>query len=175
MPHPTHHVILTAGHNLVGVKNEDLKIYPAPKNAIPGTARFYVSAVYKEKPIGKEATAEQEENDFGVILVERDPKHPYLGFGFALKLGHDALIKDQFEIVGYKEADDNNDGGDDDENQSPNQNQKEKPKWDTFTSNGKCIACLPNQVEYELETEQGSSGSPVIMPHKDRDTAVAIQ
>ncbi|KAL7909352.1 hypothetical protein GGI35DRAFT_379318 [Trichoderma velutinum] len=178
IPHPTHHVILTAGHNLVGVKKENLKIYQALKNTSPDPAKFYVSAVYQKKYAEeqgnhKKATQEQEEADFGAILVEKNLKYPYLGFGFALKLGYDVLDNAHFDFIGYKEADDSA-YDDNDENQTPDQSQKEKPKWEALTSEGKCISCLPNQLEYKMETEKGFSGAPVIMPHKDRDTAVAI-
>ncbi|PTB58599.1 hypothetical protein M431DRAFT_503558 [Trichoderma harzianum CBS 226.95] len=182
IPHPTHHIILTAGHNLVGVKKEDLKIYQASKKTSPDPAEFYVSTVYQKKYTDerrnpKKATQEQEEADFGAILVKKNFKYPYLGFGFALKLGFDVLDQARFDLTGYKDADDNtggDDNNDDDENQAPGQSQKEKPKWDAVTSEGKCTACLPNQLEYEMETEKGFSGAPVIMPHKDHDTAVAI-
>ncbi|KKP00158.1 hypothetical protein THAR02_07742 [Trichoderma harzianum] len=177
IPHPTHHIILTAGHNLVGVKKEDLKIYQSSKNTSPDPAEFYVSTVYQKKYTDergkpKKATQEQEEADFGVILVKQNFKYPYLGFGFALKLGFDVLDQARFDLTGYKDADDNDDNND--ENQGPDQSNKEKPKWDAVTSEGKCTVCLPNQLEYEMETEKGFSGAPVIMPHKAHDTAVAI-
>ncbi|KAL6696317.1 hypothetical protein J3F84DRAFT_348532 [Trichoderma pleuroticola] len=184
IPHPTHHVIFTAGHNLVGVKKEDLKIYQASKNTNPKPAEFYVSAVYQKKYADergnpKKATQEQEEADFGIVLVEKNLKYPYRGFGFALKLGFDVLDQAHFDFIGYKDADDETGGDDDndddnDENQTQDQSKDKKPKWDAFTSEGKCTACLANQLEYEMETEKGFSGAPVIMPHKDRDTAVAI-
>lgn len=178
IPHPTYHVILTAGHNLVGVEKGDLKIYQASKITNPSPAEFYVSAVYQKKYTDKrgnpkKATQEQEDADFGVILVGKDLKYPYLGFGFALKLGFDVLDQARFDLTGYKDADNNDD--DNDENQTPDQSKKEKSKWDAFTSEGNCTACLPNQLEYEMETEKGFSGAPVIMPHRNRDTAVAIQ
>ncbi|UKZ77548.1 hypothetical protein TrVFT333_005271 [Trichoderma virens FT-333] len=184
MPHPTHHVILTAGHNLAGVKQEDLVINPAPKNASSSMTKCYVSPAYLKKYTeaqerqnkspakqvkNNKATQEQEDNDFGVILVGKNPKNPYLGFGFALKLGHDALDKANLDFTGCKEADDN--GGDDDENQISD---LKNPKLEAFTSEGKCIACLPNQLEYDMETEKGLSGAPVVMTHKNHDTAVAI-
>ncbi|KAL7794332.1 hypothetical protein V8C37DRAFT_415178 [Trichoderma ceciliae] len=164
MPHPTHHVILTAGHNLVGVKEGDLDIYPAPKNASSKPPIFYVSDAYKKDP-----TERQAENDYGVILVEKNPKHPHRGFGFALKLGHDALLDENVEVFGYREAESY-----DSESDGDGENQKEKPKWKPAASSGKCITCLPNQLMYKVKTEPGFSGSPVIKAYKDRDTAVAI-
>ncbi|KAL7952711.1 hypothetical protein V8C34DRAFT_318804 [Trichoderma compactum] len=183
IPHPTHHVIFTAGHNLVGVKEEDLKIYQTSKNTNPKPAEFYVSAVYQNKYANergnpKIATQGQEEADFGIILVEKNPRYPYRGFGFALKLGFDVLDQAHFDFIGYKDADDNtgvdDDNDDNDKNQISDQRKKEKPKWVALTSEGKCTACLANQLEYKMKTEKGFSGAPVIMPHRDRDTAVAI-
>lgn len=184
IPHPTLHVIFTAGHNLVGVKKEDLKIYQNSKNTNPKPAGLYVSDVYQRKYADepgnpKIATQGQEEADFGIILVEKNPRYPYRGFGFALKLGFDVLNEAHFDFIGYKDADNNtgvdDDNDDNDENQISDQRKKEKPKWVALTSEGKCTACLPNQLEYKMKTEKGFSGAPVIMPHKDRDTAVAIQ
>ncbi|KAK4078601.1 uncharacterized protein Triagg1_2932 [Trichoderma aggressivum f. europaeum] len=186
IPHPTHHVIFTAGHNLVGVKMEDLKIYQASEDAKdtnPKPTEFYVSAVYQkkfadERGSPKEATQEQEEADFGIILVKKNRKYPYRGFGFALKLGFDVLDQAHFDFIGYKDADDgtgvDDNDDDNDETQIPDQSKIEKPPWDAFTSEGKCTACRPNQLDYEMETEKGFSGAPVIMPHKNRDTAIAI-
>lgn len=153
------------------------------KKTNPNPAKFYVSAAYQkkytdERGTPQEATQEQEEADFGIILVEKKSEYSYIGFGFALKLGFDVLDRAHFDFIGYKDADDNaggDDNNDDDENQAPGQSQKEKSRWDAVTSEGKCTACLPNQLEYEMETEKGFSGAPVIMPHKDHDTAVAIQ
>ncbi|KAL6868591.1 hypothetical protein J3F83DRAFT_737677 [Trichoderma novae-zelandiae] len=146
MPHPTHHVILTAGHNLDGVRPQALRIYSeSPKGPFLTASALYVSAVY--------AREKRAETDYGVILVKKDPRRPYWGFGFALKRGHDDLLHSELDVYGLKESGDS---------------------YQLTTSNGKCVDCLPNQLKYELKTDKGFSGSPVVMPYKDLDTAVAI-
>ncbi|PTB65480.1 hypothetical protein BBK36DRAFT_1170207 [Trichoderma citrinoviride] len=146
MPHPTNYVILTAGHNLVGVKREDLKISSeSPDKPYLKASAIYVSAAYAKKM--------QEEDDYGVILVPKNPNRPYWGFGFALKRGHDDLLHSSLVLYGIKESDDG---------------------YEQTMSNGICVDCMPDQLEYKLDTNKGFSGSPVIMPYKDLDTAVAI-
>lgn len=147
MPHPTHYVILTAGHNLIGVKRETLKIYSeSPMNPPLRASMFYVSAAY--------AKMNQEEDDYGVILVKKDPSRPFWGFGFALKLGHDELVNRELVVYGLTQS---------------------TYSYKLTASFGTCEDCMSNQLEYKLKTNKGFSGSPVTMPYKDNETAVAIQ
>ncbi|KAL6895727.1 hypothetical protein HDV57DRAFT_22696 [Trichoderma longibrachiatum] len=146
MPHPTHYVILTAGHNLIGVKRETLKIYSeSPMNPPLRASMFYVSAAY--------AKMNQEEDDYGVILVKKDPSRPFWGFGFALKLGHDELVNRELVVYGLTQS---------------------TYSYKLTASFGTCEDCMSNQLEYKLKTNKGFSGSPVTMPYKDNETAVAI-
>ncbi|KAL1981988.1 hypothetical protein VTN96DRAFT_1954 [Rasamsonia emersonii] len=75
------------------------------------------------------------------------------GFGFALKLGHDNLRGDDLDVSGYRV------------DSTPGQPE---------TSAGRCIGCHADQLEYNVLTQQGLSGSPVFMPYKGHETAVAI-
>lgn len=109
----------------------------------------FLSASYKKKP-----SHGNMENDFGAILVPKSSDLKPRGFGFALKLGHDNLLDEDLDISGYRVS------------SEPGQ---------PITSTGPCIGCQENQLEYDVLTEKGLSGSPVFMPYKGHETAVAIQ
>ena len=112
--------------------------------------RVFVSASYKMKPNHSNA-----ENDYGAILIPKETSDaPARGFGFALKLGHDNLRKYNMDVSGYRV---NSESG--------------KPA----TSTGRRIGCRENQLEYQIQTEKGLSGSPVFMPYEGHETVVAIQ
>ncbi|ETS05804.1 hypothetical protein M419DRAFT_72016 [Trichoderma reesei RUT C-30] len=146
MPHPTHHVILTAGHNINDVKLDDLEICSeSPTSPSFKASALYVSAAY--------VANKQEVDDYGVILVKKDPTRPYRGFGFALKRGHDDLTHNGLVVYGLTES---------------------ANSYKLTASYGTCVDCMPDQLEYALSTGKGFSGSPVIMPYKDNETAVAI-
>ncbi|OTA02193.1 hypothetical protein A9Z42_0025610 [Trichoderma parareesei] len=147
MPHPTDHVILTAGHNLIRVKLDDLEICSGCPNSPPVKASaLYFSAAYEKR--------QQEVDDYGVILVKKDPSRPYRGFGFALKRSHDDLVHNALVVYGLTEF---------------------ANSYKLTASYGTCVDCMPDQLEYALSTRKGFSGSPVVMPYKDNETAVAIQ
>ena len=111
---------------------------------------IFVSVSYKKTPNHSNA-----ENDYGAILIRKETdSSPPRGFGFALKLGHDNLRKNNMDLSGYRVG------------STPGQ---------PVTSTGRCIGCRENQLEYEIQTEKGLSGSPVFMPYKGHETAIAIQ
>jgi V8-like Glu-specific endopeptidase len=111
--------------------------------------KFFISSSYRKKPSSTNA-----ENDYGAIVVRKGSDRSPRGFGFALKLGHDDLYHENLNIGGYRL--DTRPG---------------KP----VTSSGKCISCWDNQLEYEIQTEKGLSGSAVFTGYKGHDTVIAIQ
>jgi V8-like Glu-specific endopeptidase len=157
-------VILTAGHNLVGLDGElstDLVVLHNDGTSVEvDNSQFKINNRYFTHP--------QESNaayDYGAILIPREKdRPPRPGFGFSLMLGIDAKNratedpKDNYltknvSVSGYRE-------------ESP----PEKPDWST----GDCTI-HPNQLEYNVATQAGLSGSPVWTAYNGVETVVAIQ
>jgi V8-like Glu-specific endopeptidase len=90
-------------------------------------------------------------NDYGVILVKKDPTNPRPGFGFSLKHAFQD-VKEELHVYGFRAEDD-------------------LPSY----SSGKCFNWFENQLWYEAQTSKGMSGSPVFIAYKGKETAVAIQ
>ncbi|KAF4539225.1 uncharacterized protein LTHEOB_10389 [Lasiodiplodia theobromae] len=148
------YIILTAGHNLIDKEkslSENLEVELTPteryKVAEEGTD-FFISAAYRDNP-----THESAEFDYGAIFVPKPKKSDARGFGFALKLGHDNLQKKHLAISGYR---------------------VKTHQGQPVISTGSCMGCWENQLEYEINTEPGLSGSPVYMPYRGHETVVAI-
>ncbi|KAI1118534.1 hypothetical protein F5Y14DRAFT_217796 [Nemania sp. NC0429] len=160
IPDTKTYVVLTAGHNLInaeGISSRNLVVFRAAGSASSATQNnlkindqdIFISSSYRVTPSNANT-----ENDYGAILVPRAIDNARArGFGFALKLGHDDLRKDELSISGYR---------------------VDTAPGLPVTSTGQCIGCQENQLEYRIQTEKGLSGSPVIMAYKGHDTAVAI-
>lgn len=152
IPNAEKHVILTAGHNLIdtnGNESQNLVIQTSKgESPIPPESRK-ISASYRQMPSQDNAV-----NDYGAILIPKRGNPQRCGFGFSLRLGLDDIRKVDLDVSGYLVG-----------------SKAGKPD----TSTGKCISCRKDQLEYDVQTDKELSGSPVFMPYKGHDTAVAIQ
>ncbi|KAK6504691.1 hypothetical protein TWF481_006630 [Arthrobotrys musiformis] len=154
VPDMKSNIILTAGHNLIDEKGNESKnleiLRPkgsSTKEEIIG--KFYIPKSYRENPTAKNAI-----NDYGAIITKRgEGVDTAKGFGFSLKTGGENLKGRPLEVSGYR---------------------GESDPGEPHTSSGHCLRSLPDQIEYEVMTEPGLSGSPVYLPYKGHDVAVAI-
>lgn len=149
------YIILTAAHNLIDKEkklseNLEVDLTPTQKYKVEKEgADFFISAAYRNNP-----NHESAEFDYGAILVPKPKESNPRGLGFALKLGHDDLRKENLAISGYL---------------------VETNPGEPVESSGICMGCWENQLEYNVHTEPGQSGSPVYMPYRGHQTVVAIQ
>ena len=154
IPEAENYVILTAGHNLIDTNRElsqDLVVGGPPEGGLSVRGKglkIFISTSYKVTPNHSNA-----ENDYGAILIPKEDNSNPRGFGFALKLGHDNLRGYGLDVSGYQPY----------------------PGPGPVTSTGQCIGCWENQLEYNVPTQEGLSGSPVFIPYEGHETAVAIQ
>ncbi|KAK6501951.1 hypothetical protein TWF481_009769 [Arthrobotrys musiformis] len=151
IPEIAFNVIVTAGHNLIdekGSESKNLKILNEnfAEEEISG---IFISESYKKNP-----SSENVKNDYGVILTKKgDGINTSKGFGFSLKLGHEQLKGRSLEVSGYRAR------------SAPGQ---------PDMSSGNYIRSRPGQIEYEVMSEPGFGGSPVYLPFKGHEVAIAI-
>ncbi|KAI1211520.1 uncharacterized protein F4807DRAFT_417933 [Annulohypoxylon truncatum] len=170
-----HHIILTAGHNLIGddrnlstnvkieraefeeKENEKKEIETVIKKTWIDVSEDQVMICdsYRKNP-----GPDNSRNDWGAIFLESDGR-PH-GFGINLLLGLDdredgcqsliqrVLQKNQVTIAGHL------------------------TKGSIRTTTGPGSVCSTGQIEYEAQTEPGISGSPVWVPYQGLATVVAI-
>ncbi|KAK6499519.1 hypothetical protein TWF506_004149 [Arthrobotrys conoides] len=152
IPDTKFNVVVTAGHNLINeekVLSENIEIQePNGKSIKVETSDVFISESYQKNPNAKNA-----QNDYGAILTKREGVDSAKGFGFSLKFRHEELMGLPLGVTGYRIG---SDPGEPD------------------TSSGFCTRAWPDQVEYEVTTEKGFSGSPVYLPCKGHDVAIAI-
>ncbi|KAF3928332.1 hypothetical protein AA313_de0209995 [Arthrobotrys entomopaga] len=157
IPDTTSNVIVTAGHNLIsGNKFETFEsknieiLQPNGNSTNEKITGVFIAESYRQDPSSKNA-----KNDYGAIITERsEGVTTAKGFGFSLKLGHEELRGRPLEVVGYRVG---------------------SIPGLPDTSSGHCVRSWPGQIEYEVTTEKGFSGSPVFLPCKGHEVAVAIQ
>ena len=170
---PKYHVILTAGHNLIGVdgtlsQNITIKaIDPADDYIVPD-GDSYICKSYKAQ------RENNDPNDWGVVLyprgkpnllpprfrdkntsqADKDAIEDAFGFRISLHLGHAETLQGQATVSGYRD---------------------QSKRGEPVSSSGAIMSVYPTQVEYKLATERGISGSCVWIPHRTFPTAIAIQ
>lgn len=170
-------VILTAGHNLISadakgnpvpVSNLKLRIRKSNVPVKPGKDsspddyityevephEIFISEQYKANPAEVNAVF-----DYGAIVLDKKKlkdlnRGPSGGFGFSIDTAYMDLEKHGVTVytAGY-----------------------EKGAQNFSYNNGKVSEFKMNQLFYKAKTEQGKSGGPVIMSHRDKDTIVGIQ
>lgn len=164
IPGAEKYVILTAGHNLIdtqGRPSQNLKFRELPEAQSwtqPASSDIFISAPYRQAPNHSNAA-----NDYGAILVSKGDDKVTRGFGFALRLGHTNLRGKDMTVSGFR-------GKEENDNKRGIESQL-KP----VQSTGKCRSSSAIQLQYEIATQQGMSGSPVYMAYKGHETVVAIQ
>ncbi|KAK6329888.1 hypothetical protein TWF718_003315 [Orbilia javanica] len=157
IPEAAFNVIVTAGHNLIsGEKSESkgLKVLKPSKESAEKEEEEEISKIFISKSYKDNPTSDNAINDYGVILTKKaEGVNTAKGFGFSLKLGHEQLKGRPLEVSGYRVG-----------------SVAGKP----IVSSGNCVRSRPGQIEYKVETEPGLSGSPVYLPFKGHEVAVAI-
>ncbi|KAK6523360.1 hypothetical protein TWF281_001340 [Arthrobotrys megalospora] len=153
IPDTTSDVIVTAGHNLIGengVYSENIEILGQNEESTKvEKSEVFIPESYKRDP-----TSKNSKNDYGAITTKRGGgANTSKGFGFSLKLGHKQLRGRPLEVSGYRIG------------SKPGQ---------PDTSSGYCTRSWPSQIEYEVTTEKGLSGSPVYLACKGHEVAIAI-
>lgn len=106
--------------------------------------------------------------DYGVILTPKASVEANIGFGFALKLSQEDLRGVNLELSGYLPR----------EEKKSDKSQKPEQKGELAyldAKSGPCWVVQEDSLEYDMDTAQGLSGSPVYMPYKGHETVVAIQ
>ncbi|KAL2802430.1 heterokaryon incompatibility protein-domain-containing protein [Aspergillus granulosus] len=155
IPSANKDVILTAGHNIVdqdGVLSRNMVVSQPHLNYVlteNDGLEFVVSSAFTQSPSLNNA-----ENDFGAILVPRQPGGRRRGFGFALQLAGRDLAGAVLEIATY--------------GASPTQRQ-------LITIPGRCTKSSNCYLRYSMATQRGFSGAPVFMAYGGQETIVAIQ
>jgi len=169
---PGYHVILTAGHNLIGPDKEEsreitIRALTAADDYVVPAGQYYICKSFKDQPV------DNDPNDWGVILyprglpnlfparyrdqgmtqTQKDMMEASFGFRFSLRLGHADSLQGQASISGYRDV---------------------SPRGEPRVSSGTIIAAYPTQVEYKATTERGISGSVVWIPYRTFPTAIAI-
>ena len=184
LPGATNDVVLTAGHNLIGIS--ELKVQIAVPLPQPGIGFdvitsnidlqakdpvIWICPEYKHNPNVSENPS-QMFHDWGMILL---PKTNRPGFGFNLRLAFQEFGK---EVRAYEKAIDKVF----DNSQKPTMHittfrdgdQPGKP----LERSGplKVVERLQkDQLEYGIDTEEGMSGSPIWMVSRGFECVVAIQ
>lgn len=156
IPDSTFYVILTAGHNLIDgerVQSQNLAVLVSESTEEAhikvDPRQIRISDTYHQSP-----TKSSAEFDYGAIMIPKVTKTAARGFGYSLKLGLDDLCGADLNVSGYRVT------------TEPGQ---------PVTSTGRCLKSRKNQLEYEVVTEPGLSGSPVFTAYKGHEVAVAIQ
>ncbi|KAJ2989284.1 hypothetical protein NUW58_g3546 [Xylaria curta] len=157
-------VILTAGHNLVGSdgkRSTELVVMSSDGKGdiVVDNNNVEINTRYFKSPKDYNAVY-----DYGAIFIPREEgQPPRPGFGFSLMLGidlkdrgktdpKDAYLTGNVNVTGYREH---------------------TPPGQPDLSTGGCNI-HPNQLEYEVETQVGLSGSPVWTAYNGVETVVAI-
>ncbi|KAK6538243.1 hypothetical protein TWF694_011122 [Orbilia ellipsospora] len=153
IPEVTSNVIVTSGHNLInenGALSENIEILKPKGEPAEEISEVFIPESYKQDP-----TTRNIKNDYGVITTKRNKgADEAKGFGFSLKLGHEELRGRPLEVSGYR---------------------IESHPGRPATSSGHCVRSWQGQIEYEVITEKGLSGSPVYLPLKGHEVAIGIQ
>lgn len=147
--------VLTAAHNLLSQREHtELKIqlYKSDEEIDIPKDNIRVSSEWENSPEKPHAAA----SDYGVIFLPEQFQSPG-DLGFSLPLGAADRFDCELSVTGYRTGSTTND--------SPS------------TSTGSCIHPImdENQLEYDIETEAGLSGSPVWVGYKTHPTVIAIQ
>ncbi|KZT11210.1 uncharacterized protein LAESUDRAFT_710795 [Laetiporus sulphureus 93-53] len=157
-PDVTGVVILTAAHNLLPILDTADEPTGQPSNSTQPS----VNILGVEHPITKDncrvsdtyRTGDKSpEADYGAIILSSLPVGDLEGFGFSICLGYEQSLPGELCVTGYRATD-----------------VAGQPK----TSTGHCMGCYTRRLEYDAQTEQGISGSPVWMYHRGCPTIVAI-
>ncbi|KAK6354004.1 hypothetical protein TWF730_008424 [Orbilia blumenaviensis] len=153
IPGTAFNVIVTAGHNLIndkGSESKNLKILrPDNESTDEEICKIFISESYKRNPTPKNA-----KNDYGVILTNRGKGITTTkGFGFSLKLSHEQLKGRSLDVSGYRVG---------------------SVAGQPVVSSGNCVYTRRGQIEYKVDTEPGLSGSPVYLPFKGHEVAIAV-
>lgn len=148
-------LIMTAGHNLIspeGSYAEQINvIFYKLKPITVKKDQYFASKSYEKTPNGTNAV-----NDYGAIIIEKnpdDPDHPG-GFGYSLLVKKEDLVGMRATVHGY-----------------PLIGKIRKPA----NAFGNIMDITGGQLKYRLTTLPGHSGGPVCIERNGFYTVVGIQ
>lgn len=170
---PDYHVILTAGHNLVGLdgalsQNITVKALQPVDDYVVPDGDTYICKSYKAKrddndandwavvlyPRGKPNLLPPRFRDQNTTQAEKDAIENSFGFRISLHIGHAEKLQGQATVSGYRD---------------------QSKRGEPVSSSGDIMSAYEMQVEYKLKTERGISGSCVWIAHRTFPTVIAIQ